>query len=288
MKIIEVIDKIRNFHGALENSRFDKVIYGDTDKECTGVVTTCAATIDVIRQAAEKGANLIVCHEDVFYNSFDNDELVEGVKLVEDKKKLLDETGIAVWRDHDHMHGGGPGGKPDFSKGAPKVQRPREKTDYIFYGIMKVLGWDDYVIGDIKKPLLYEIPETDVPSLCGFLMERLDLSGVRVVGNANAKVRRVFFCEHVNEHRDEDLYKRSEMLTSNVMIPLEIIDWTLSEYIRDAAAMGQDKAILEMGHFNFEEPGMRWMGEDWLPKLLGDGIPVCFIQSGDSFSYIVR
>lgn len=288
MKIIEVIDKIRNFHGALEHTRFDKVLYGDTEKECTGIVTTCAATADVIRKAHELGANLIVCHEPAFYTGSDEAEKIEGVALVEEKKKLLDETGITIWRDHDHMHGGGPGGKPDFSKGAPKVPRPREKTDYIFYGIMKVLGWEDYLIGDPKKPLYYEIPETDVTALSHFLMERLNLTGVRIVGDRNAKVRRVFITEHVNEHGDEALYTRPEVLAADVFIPLEIIDWTFSYYIRDAVQMGQHKAIIEMGHFNFEEPGMRWMAEDWLPKLLDNALPVTFVQSGDAFSYIAR
>lgn len=278
MKIIEVINKICDFHGDMgDHVPFDKVIYGDTEQECTGIVTTCNGTIEVIRKAAEKGANLLIVHEDVFYNSFDKDELVEGVALVEEKKKLLDETGIAIWRDHDHMHGKWP---------EPGKERPM--TDYIYYGIMKELGWEEYLIGDIKKPLLYEIPETDVPSLCRFLMDRLNLNGVRVVGKADAKVKRVFVCEHVSDRHDEDLYKRMDELNANVFIPLEIVDWTLSSYVRDAATMGQDKAILEMGHFNFEEPGMKYMAEAWLPELLNNEIPVSFIQSGDSFEYITR
>lgn len=297
MKVIEVIDKIRDFHGRLENSRFDKVIYGDTEKECTGVVTTCCGTVDVIRKTHELGANLLVVHEDIFFNSMDQDELVEGVELVEEKKKLLDETGIVIWRDHDHMHGNGAWGKPNFSKdGKPDFSKgpkpmgkiPREKTDYIYYGIMKELGWEEYLVDDIKKPLLYEIPETDVPTLCKFLIEKLNLNGVRIVGKADAKVRRVFICEHVSDHRDEELYKRMDELNADVFIPLEIVDWTLSEYVRDAVYMGQNKAILEMGHFNFEEPGMKYMAEEWLPKLLNNEIPVSFVQSGDSFSYITK
>ncbi len=302
MKIIEVIDKIRHFHGWLDYSRFDKVLYGDAEQECTGVATTCCATVEAIRKAAAKGCNLLVCHEDLFFNSFDDPILVEGVALVELKKKVLEETGVVVWRDHDHMHGnpnrpfggpGGPGGpgkpgaKPDFKR-IPFKNEPREKTDYIFYGIMKVLGWEDYVVDDIKKPLLYEIPETDVPSLCRYMMEKFNLNGVRIVGKKDAKVRRVFFAEHVNDRNDEALYQRMDELNADVFIPLEIVDWTLSEYIRDAVSLGENKAILEMGHFNFEEPGMRWMAEDWLPKLLENELPVCFVQSGDSFDYIVR
>jgi putative NIF3 family GTP cyclohydrolase 1 type 2 len=279
MKIIDVINKICQFHGDVgEHAPFDKVIYGDAEKECTGIVTTCNGTVEVIRETAKRGANFLIVHEDVFYNSFDKDELVEGVALVDEKRKLLDETGIVIWRDHDHMHGGGP--KP--------MGTPRDKTDYIYYGIMKELGWEEYLVGDIKKPLLYEIPETDVPTLCHELMEKLNLNGVRIVGKADAKVKRVFICEHVNDRHDEELYKQMDELNADVFIPLEIVDWTLSEYVRDAVAMGQNKAILEMGHFNFEEPGMKYMAEAWLPELLGNEIPVSFVQSGDSFHYITK
>lgn len=286
MKISQVIEAIRYFHGIVEKSRFDRVIYGETERECTGIVVTCSATVEIIRAAAQQGANLIVCHEPVFYTGCDDETLIQGVKLVEAKKKLLDEAGITIWRDHDHMHGGG---KPGQDQNIiPRIPHPGEKTDYIFYGIMKILGWEEYLVGNITKPLLYEIPETDVPSLCAFLMDRLNLNGVRIVGKADAKVRRVFFCEHVNERHDEDLYQRMDSLNADVFIPLEIIDWTLSSYIRDAVAMGENKAILEMGHFNVEEAGMRYLAESVLPSLFGSSLPVSYIQSGDSFRYIVR
>ena len=296
MKIIEVIDKIRDFHGKQEHSRFDRILYGDAERECTGIAVTCCGTVEVIQKAFEAGANLLIVHENIFYTSTDDDSFVQNVALVEEKKKLLEKTGIVIWRDHDHMHGGGPGGKPNDPGGRPdfahfdphKNQGPREKTDYIYYGIMKMLGWEPYLQGDIKKPLLYEIPETTIPELCRFLMERFDLNGVRVVGKSDGKVRRVFICEHVSDRHDESLYSRMDELNADVFLPLEIVDWTLSEYVRDAVALGQNKAILELGHFNFEEPGMRYMAEEWLPKLIGTDIPVSFIQSGDSFSYFVR
>ena len=67
MKISEVIQLIKDHHYKEWNGNVikpettrDKVLYGDVDKECTGVVTTIYASVDVIRKAAKAGANLIV------------------------------------------------------------------------------------------------------------------------------------------------------------------------------------------------------------------------------------
>lgn len=74
MKIYEVIEKIKNYSRGIgmdgkqiddEKTR-DKVLYGTTDRECTGIVTTCFASVDVIRKAHELGANLIIPHEALF------------------------------------------------------------------------------------------------------------------------------------------------------------------------------------------------------------------------------
>lgn len=98
----------------------------------------------------------------------------------------------------------------------------------------------------------------------------------------------MFFCEHVIERHDEEFYTSEEVLNSDVFIPLEIIDWTLSSYIRDAAYLGHGKAILEIGHFNVEEAGMEHMAKQWLPEVLNHTVPVTFIQSGDCFEYVIN
>ncbi|MFQ7392839.1 MAG: hypothetical protein ACLRM9_05890 [Collinsella aerofaciens] len=47
------------------------------------------------------------------------------------------------------------------------------------------------------------------------------------------------------------------------ILAMEFIDFTVSEYIRDAAMLGQGKCAIHMGHFNGEEPGMECMAA-WL------------------------
>lgn len=281
MKIQEIIDKLIAFHPEVGNPHTcDTVKVGDSNQECTGIVVTCFASIEVIRAAINRNANFIICHEPVFYNHEDDTQWLEGDPVYEVKRQLLEEHGIVIWRDHDHIHGNVRAGS----------------TDGIFYGIMHELGWREYVVGGTQKPLMYEIPETDVKSLAAELMEKLNLTGIRVVGDQNALVKRVFFCEHVQASRgwkndgtvpDNEAMKRIRNEGADVMIPFEIVDWTMSAYVRDSCFAGRPKAILEMGHFNVEELGMKCVAK-WLPQVIGTELPVSYVQSGDSFSYITR
>lgn len=278
MKIFEVINKLKQCHPAIDEAHTcDVVKFGNTDQECTGIVTTVCATVDVLRRTAELGANLIICHEPLFYSHEDSQDWLQGNSVYEEKVKLLTQAGIVVWRNHDRLHGGSP-------------KRQRKHMDMVFYGIMQELGWESYCIGFPQKPLLYEIPETTAAELTALLVDKLHLNGARVIGNRNAKIRRVFFCEHVNGSnwgmRQPDCEAIQEIETGHydAMIPFEIVDWTLSAYVRDAAQLGQNKVLIEMGHFNTEELAMKYLAR-WLTETVTLNVPVQFVQAGDCFTY---
>ena len=160
------------------------------------------------------------------------------------------------------------------------------EIDHIYYGIMKELGWEAYVQGEQTKPIWFRIPQTTVQELCNILVNKFHLCGARIVGDPNGKVETVFICEHV-QGRSHDYEVIAKAKEADVMIPLEIVDWTLTEYVRDACQLGINKAIIEMGHFNTEELGMEYMAKQ-LAKALEEEVPVRFIQSGDTYHYFVK
>ncbi len=276
MKIIEVIEKIKEWHQPYEErlKTRDQYLCGDPEAECTGIAVTCCATLDVMQKAAEKGINLIISHEGISYNyekllkpeEYRNEVLLK-------KLEFAKEHGIVVWRDHDHMHG----------SGAPH-ETARIREDMIFYGTMKELGWEKYVVGDKKKPLWFNIPKTSARALAEEIKNAWHLNGLRVVGNLDAEIETVHFVEHVlgGEH---DIRILDNAEKADALIPLEIVDYTLTSYVRDAAALGMNKVIFEMGHFNGEELGMRYL-EKVLPEVFDNQLPVVYIQSGDTFQYI--
>lgn len=77
MKISQVVDQIKKYHYGIDPSgqpidpasTRDQILFGDGEAECTGIVTCIYASVNVIKQAREEGANLIVCHEALSFSA---------------------------------------------------------------------------------------------------------------------------------------------------------------------------------------------------------------------------
>lgn len=270
MTIQEVIDRILAFHPPLNRDlTCDGFKCGNPQDEVTGIVTTCCASVDVIRKTIALGANLIICHEPVFYLHYDPLDWLAGNPVFEEKMQLCKEHGIAIWRDHDHIH--------------------THKPDGIRYGLMQELGWEDYLIGDRNKPIHFHLPETTVRDLALFLKEKIGLNGVRVIGNMDAVVRNVIVSGHVLPGTEETEKQQTALLSRDdvdVLIPGELIDWTTACYARDAGQLGKNKAIIHLGHINSEELGMKYAAV-WVKTLVGADIPVQYVRSADTYQYVV-
>lgn len=276
MLMSEVIDGVKAYCGhdlggpIYDDTTRDQVLWGPIDVECTGIVTTCFASADVIRQAHALGANLIICHEALFWNHGDHTCWLAGNKTFAAKRALLEECGITVWRLHDHIHSG--------------IPEDGRLVDGIFMGLADKLGWRDYVRGDTACPMEFEIPETSAGELARFLVGRLGLAGTRIVGDADARVRTVLVPMHLIGQFDNATTARMD-LGFDCLVAMEATDFTTSEYVRDSAQLGLGKAMICIGHFNVEEPGMEYMLR-WLPQAIGVDVPASFVASGDPWTYV--
>ena len=293
MKIYEVIEKIKNYSRGIgmdgkpiddEKTR-DQVLYGTTDRECTGIVTTCFASVEVIRKAHELGANLIIPHEALFWNHGDHQEWLQKDEnsVYYRKKELLDTYGITVWRNHDYIHSGLPDGNGGWYDG-------------IFKGFLHETGLDKYYVMKIGNPVKYQgmpiellIPEgITVRELAEKIIEGANLNGIRTIGNPDTVVHRVAIPMHCLGFADKDTISDINRGNIDCLIAMELIDYTVNEYMRDGMMIGDNKAILAVGHFNVEEPGMKYMLK-WLPDALEtEELSLNFVQSGDMNTFILR
>ena len=163
MKNRDVVEKILAYHPVLPGYQgCDEWKCGDPEAECTGIVTALVPTMDIIRKTAELGANLLIVHEPIFYTSADKGGWYEDFPnaVYDEKRALLDRCGIAVWRDHDHMHA--------------------HQPDGIFTGVLKHLGWlgrerADYSSGGFGH-FIVDLPrEMTVEELCRHIKSAIGL-----------------------------------------------------------------------------------------------------------------
>ncbi|MDD6467035.1 MAG: Nif3-like dinuclear metal center hexameric protein [Erysipelotrichaceae bacterium] len=282
MKIQEIINKMKEYHCGVvhgkpiqEETTRDKVLYGNTDQECTGIVTTCFASVDVIRKAHELGCNFIICHEALFWNHGDHTDWLQDNTVFQKKKALLDETGIVVWRDHDYIHSG--------------IPVNGRYVDGIFYGLMKELHWDEFLIDDLARPLTYEFKEEMAgKQFIQMVIDGFGLKGVRIVGNPDTVVKKFAIPGHIMGEKDNEILAMIEKEDIDAILTMEITDFTVSEYFRDSAMLNRPRVIAEVGHFNLEEPGMKYMVNYVNDAIENHDLPVYFVPSTDSFDYILK
>lgn len=288
MRIGEAIQHVKDYCGGKDwggnpiddATTRDKVLYGKEhlDEECTGIVTCIWATTDIIKKAKELGANLIIPHEALFWNHGDHQDIIAGNKTYVAKKEVLDDWGGAVWRCHDYIHSCVP------------IDKDGAMVDGIFYGLAAKLGWLDYRLDATPTVMDFVIPEISAKELAEQLVEKLDLNGTRVIGDINTRVRRVHIPMHVQGDAQSDNHEIAYADENDVdcLLTMEFVDYTMSEFIRDAGMLGQNKCAITIGHFNTEEPGMQYM-VNWLPAALGtDEIPATFVPMTDTYQYVVR
>ena len=279
MKISEAIQTMKNYCKGIgfdgnpinEEKTRDKILYGNPDQEITGIVTTCYASVDVVKRAIELGAIFIIVHEALFWNHGDHTDWLADNKTFQAKKQLLDEGNICVWRNHDYIHSG--------------IPMEGTYTDGIFYGVMKELGWDSYLTCPIEKPMLFELPETTVRDLGNMLKDKWNLNGVKIIGSLDSPVKKVWIPGHIDGRIDNQILSTMETENIDTLIVLECTDYTVAEYVRDSTMAGLPKTIIALGHFNTEEPGMKYM-LNYLPDVLKIDVPMTFEPCADMFTFI--
>lgn len=74
---------------------------GDPATPIRAIAVSWMSTTRALRQAAELGCNVFVTHEPTFYSHLDDDPTVEADACVHEKRALLAETGMVVYRCHD-------------------------------------------------------------------------------------------------------------------------------------------------------------------------------------------
>jgi putative NIF3 family GTP cyclohydrolase 1 type 2 len=255
----EVITRIKTNLGApwRDATYRDTFKFGGPESQVTGIATTVFCSFDVVRQAAAAGCNMIIPHEDTYWNDRDDVAMVSEDPYYKTKVEFMRKNNIVVFRIHDHMH----------------AQRP----DFTYVGCARALGLESK---DETAPQSHRftIPETTLGSLAENFQKRLGAKALRVVGDPRARVSRIqlgvgYATPPVNSP-DIDVLVSGEQQESDGA-------FDSPAYVLDAASLGIPKGWIMLGHAISEEQGMLEMAQ-WIKSFTPE-IPVQLVKAGEPF-----
>ena len=256
----EVVKRIKGLMAAQgvqwnDASTRDRFKFGGPDTAVTGIATTFMGTFEAISRASALGLNMIIPHEDTYWNDADN-TLIAGTDTLVYRTKVdfMAKHDIVVFRIHDHMH--------------------RQRPDFLFSGAAREVGLDP-ATETAPDSHRYVIPETTLGELAARVRKVRGDEAIRVVGDPRARVRRIavgagMATPAVNA-ADIDVVIGGEQRE---------IEGTFDspEYVMDAATLGVPKGWIIIGHNPSEESGMQEMAE-WLRPVVPE-VKVLHVRAG--------
>lgn len=243
---------------------------GDPSTAVKGVAVTAMATMAVLRQAVDAGANLIFSYEPTFFGRQDGPAppappegrpasfrgLAADDPVYLAKKAFIEENGLVVYRLRDQWQA---------HKGAEMTA-----------GLADALGWTKHrVAGD---DALHDIPAASAEQVVALLREKLNArGGLRAVGDRTAQVRRVLlFPGFLTTAVMWERYAEADLVITG-----EVREWENTFYAADMFTAGEKRGLVTLGRVVSEDPGMRRCTE-WLKTVAGE-IPTRWTPAGDLY-----
>jgi putative NIF3 family GTP cyclohydrolase 1 type 2 len=263
----EVLERIqKNLGVPWQTETLDGFKSGEPSTEVSGVGVTAMATMEVLSRAVREKTNLVVTFEPVFFGRMDGASAPAAgrgmVGITPDdpvflaKKEFIQKNGLVVFRFYDNW----------------RSRRP----DPFATGLAQIMGWTKYQAGG--NALQYEIPSITIGALAEGLRTRLKArAGIRVVGDARTRVRRIAMLPGVSPLAST----MKALPDSDLVLAGEVREWESVEYAQDAVAAGQNKGLIMLGRVVSEEPGMN-VCADWLKSLIPEA-PVRWLPAGDPY-----
>lgn len=226
---------------------------GSPETEVRAIATTGMATFDVLNRAAAAGRNFVITHEPTFYNHMDQTADLEADPIYQAKQRFIKDNNLVIFRFHDHAHALQP--------------------DPLVVGSARMLGWTQYA--SATEPRIYVLPPTTLRELAFDVNAKLKGRAIRVAGDPDMRVTRVALGPG---------YGVPPLTTSiDVAVGGETAEsGGNAEYILDAAADGQKKGMILLGHMMSEDWGMREVA-DWLRPLVPE-VTVEWVAAGEPFT----
>ena len=261
MRAEQIMDELFSWAHRRFERTCDTLKAGDPQREVTRAAVCCFAAPSVIRAAADWGAQLLITHEPLYYNHWDDPaDRCAALPAARAKRALIEQTGLTIYRYHDHPHG------------APE--------DMICAGELEALG----LPGRLETlsyfgTNCYHLDAPMTPRALAAHIERtLHIAHVRICGTMDEPCTRITTAFGTPGGVLEELSGPAE-----IVLVGEACEWQLGEYARDASELGMKKALLILGHCGSEREGMRFVADQMKKKL--PQIETRYFESPEVYRY---
>jgi len=256
----------------------DGFLYGDPESQITGVVTTYFPSLDVLRQAVQRGSNVIICREHPLFSRGEHSplyfrqgpvpakEAIDSDVVFQNKLSFIQENHLVLIRLMDNWDA-----------------RPNSTQ---LKALAHAIGWEKYHQPSSihlhewdPRNVHFKVPEMTLDGLGHSLAKKLNNDVVRVVGRKTAMVRNVALMPGMVLVSDvERIFTEAK---PDVLICGDVVEWEVGPYFQDLVTAKMAEGLILLGMEATEEPGCAEMAS-WLGDLVG-GVPVAWISSGQPF-----
>jgi len=239
-----------------ERSTRDRFKAGNPDTTVKGIATTMMTTFDMLKRAHAAGLNMVITHEDTYWNDPDDTKDLTANALYKLKTEYILKNDMVVWRDHDNMHA--------------------TKPDYTVVGELRSAG----IKGGgnaTMRPGVLTIPETTFGEFAEQVKRSSGARAIRCVGDPKAKVSKVLVGPGYATPRmtpEVDVVIGGEQQEADG-------GFDNVEYVMDAVSLGMAKGVIMLGHVISEQAGMEDFGK-WIGTFI-HGIPIQFVPAEEPF-----
>lgn len=254
----QVVDLIAKNQGIPWNDRSTRDTFkaGNPDTTVKGIATTMMTTFDMLKRAHAAGLNMVITHEDTYWNDRDDTKDLIDNPLYKLKTDFILKNDMVVWRDHDHMHAMTP--------------------DYTVVGELRSAGIKsgEHVT---MRPGILTIPPTTFGELAAQVKRSSGARAIRCVGDPKATVSKILVGPGYATPRmtpEVDVVIGGEQQEADG-------GFDNVEYVLDAVSLGMPKGIIMLGHVISEQAGMEDFG-NWLRTFIHD-VPIQFVPAEEPY-----
>lgn len=254
--------KIKDFINIMEKiapdnlkESYDNVglMIGDRDDDVSGILVALDITLEVIEEAKEKGANLILTHHPILYlkPSTITMDTLQGEKII----RLIREN-INVYSSHTNLDvvNGGLTDKALELLGFPKGKIMDVNPLNSSAGVGRIVKLEEEMI---------------LKEVCRLVRSKLSIPYMKVAGDPYKKVKIIA----VLNGSGQDLMKKAYNMGADLFITGD----TTYHYVSDYKEMGM--SVIDIGHFSFEWPLFKAVVnkvEEDLKEAYGEGIKIYY------------